>query len=206
MFPSTYYENAGDYSHDYFTGIAEATASVDRAEVARAATLLQDVIARKGAVFACGNGGSAAIANHLTCDCLKGIRNGTDVRPNVYSLSSTVELITAIANDFSYDKVFSFQLESHGRDGDLLIAISSSGNSPNILEALHLAREIGMKSIAMTGFSGGEAAKLADVSLWVKAQNYGIVEDVHQSLMHILAQFARQQHLTDKSLIGKTKF
>lgn len=90
--------------------------------------------------------------------------------------------------------------------GDLLIAISSSGSSPNILEALRRARELGMKSIAMTGFSGGEAAQLADVNLWVKADNYGIVEDVHQSLMHILAQYARQQHMKERSSIGTVKF
>ncbi|SIO59014.1 D-sedoheptulose 7-phosphate isomerase [Burkholderia sp. GAS332] len=206
IFPSAYYEDCGKFSEDYFAGIAKATASVDRTEITRAAALLKDVIERNGTVFACGNGGSAAISNHLTCDCLKGIRNGTTVKPNVYSLASTVELITAIANDFAYDQIFSFQLESHGKEGDLLIAISSSGSSPNILEALRRARELGMKSIAMTGFSGGEAAQLADVNLWVKADNYGIVEDVHQSLMHILAQHARQQYMKDRSSIGTVKF
>lgn len=117
IFPSAYYEDCGKFCDDYFTEIAKATASVDRTEITRAAALLEDVIKRNGTVFACGNGGSAAISNHLTCDCLKGIRNGTTVKPNVYSLASTVELITAIANDFSYDKVFSFQLESHGKGG-----------------------------------------------------------------------------------------
>lgn len=206
IFPGSYYEDCGEFCDDYFTGVAKAAASVDRAEIVRAAALLKSVVDQGGTVFACGNGGSAAISNHLTCDCLKGIRNGTSAKPNVFSLASTVELITAIANDFSYDKVFSFQLESHGKKGDLLIVISSSGSSPNIIEALHRAKEMGIKTIAMTGFSGGEAARLADVNLWVKADNYGIVEDVHQSLMHILAQHARQQYITDKSSIAKLKF
>lgn len=205
LFPTQHYSDCADFSDDYFALYGEASASVDRAEIRRAAALLQDVIARNSTVFACGNGGSAAISNHLMCDCLKGIRNGTNVKPNVYSLASTVELITAIANDFSYDKIFSFQLESHAKPGDLLIVISSSGCSANIVQALHRAKEMDMKSIAMTGFTGGEANELADVSLWVKASNYGVVEDVHQSLMHILAQHARQQYI-ERALIGKTKF
>nr|WP_198155222.1 SIS domain-containing protein [Candidatus Burkholderia verschuerenii] len=178
---------------------------LDRSEIHRASALFREVVERGGTVFVCGNGGSAAISNHLTCDCLKGVRNGTDIKPNVYSLASTVELITAIANDFSYDQIFSFQLESHANAGDLLIVISSSGGSPNIVQALRCAKEMGVQTIAMTGFDGGAANELADVKLWVKAHNYGVVEDIHQSLMHILAQHTRQQYV-DRESIGKIKF
>ncbi|OGN67997.1 MAG: hypothetical protein A3K57_03220 [Caulobacterales bacterium RIFOXYA1_FULL_67_7] len=121
-------------------------------------------------------------------------------------MSATVELVTAIVNDIGVEQMFSFQLESLASSGDVLVAISSSGASPNIISALKTAREMGMKTIAMTGFSGGAASELADVSLYVKAENYGIVEDTHQSLMHILAQYMRQSNMDQPELLGSLKF
>jgi phosphoheptose isomerase len=159
-----------------------------------------------GTIYSCGNGGSAAIANHLACDCLKGIRNGSSLMPRVVSLAATVELITAIANDLSYEQIFAFQLSSLAKPGDLLIAISSSGESPNILSALNWAKANGVGSISMTGFAGGQAASLADVNLHVGATNYGVVEDMHQSFMHLLAQYVRHKHLVDATSLGQVKF
>jgi len=205
-FPSRAYEDGGAYASDYFSQLAAAAATVDTTQLGRACEMLGQVVSDGGTVFSCGNGGSAAVANHLVCDCLKGARSGTDIRPRVHSLSATVELITAIANDMSYEGIFSYQLESNARPGDLLIAISSSGMSPNILAAIRSAKSLGLKTVAMVGFSGGEAAALADIHLWVRAENYGIVEDVHQSLMHILAQFLRQSRIINAQLIGTTKF
>ena len=157
-------------------------------------------------IFSCGNGGSAAISNHLVCDCMKGVRTNSWLKPRVNSLSATVELITAIANDIGVNDIFSHQLTSLASEGDVLIAISSSGASPNIIKALEAARDMKMSTIAMTGFSGGQAARLADISLHVDMENYGIVEDAHQSLMHILAQYLRHSHLTDSSQLGFLKF
>jgi phosphoheptose isomerase len=206
FFPSRLYPDAGAYAADYFSAIASAASSVDAAQLRRAGELVEQTVARDGVIYACGNGGSAAIANHLACDCLKGIRTGTDIRPRVASLSTTVELITAIANDTSYEQIFAFQLSSLAKPGDLLIAISSSGQSPNIVSALNWAKENGVGTIAMTGFSGGEAAKIADVNLHVPAENYGVVEDVHQSFMHLLAQYVRHKRLTDAPSLGQVKF
>ena len=206
IFPNRPFDHAADYADAYFARLAEAAASVDRAALDRAAALITAAAQEGRRIYLCGNGGSAAIANHLVCDCLKGIRNESTLRPEVVSLSTTIELITAIGNDLGYDQIFSYQLESLGRPGDVLMAISSSGNSPNILAAIQAARAIGMTVIAMTGFDGGAAARMADVSLHVRAENYGLVEDVHQALMHLLAQFIRQQHLADPSTIGRIKF
>ncbi|HEX7752572.1 MAG TPA: SIS domain-containing protein [Novosphingobium sp.] len=206
IFPNRPFDHAADYADAYFARLAEAAASVDRAALDRAAALITAAAQEGRRIYSCGNGGSAAIANHLVCDCLKGIRNESTLRPEVVSLSTTIELITAIGNDLGYDQIFSYQLESLGRPGDVLMAISSSGNSPNILAAIQAARAIGMTVIAMTGFDGGAAARMADVSLHVRAENYGLVEDVHQALMHLLAQFIRQQHLADPSTIGRIKF
>ena len=157
-------------------------------------------------IYSCGNGGSASIANHLVCDCLKGSRTDSTIRPMVHSLSSPIELITAIANDMSVTEIFSYQLQSLGKKDDVLISISSSGTSPNIVEALKTAKSLGMTTIAMSGFGGGESRTLADVSLHVPADNYGMVEDAHQSLMHILAQYLRQAHIDDDEKLGKIKF
>jgi len=205
-FPGKIYEGAGLYLDDYFDLVRAAAASVARARVQAAAELLLETIDCEGMIYCCGNGGSAAIANHLACDCLKGARTGASIRPKVHSLSATIELITAIANDIGYEDIFSFQLASLAKPGDLLIAISSSGASPNIVSALRWARESRVRTIAMTGFAGGAAAELADVVLHVDAQNYGVVEDVHQSLMHALAQYIRHRRLTDPGQLGQMKF
>jgi phosphoheptose isomerase len=206
LFPSEIFTDAGRYLDSYASQVSAAFASVDRNRLRDAAECLRTAIAAGQTLFSCGNGGSCAIANHLNCDFLKGVQQGTGLRPRVVSLSSNTETITAIANDISFDEVFALQLRSLGRPGDVLIAITSSGNSPNILEALTWARENGLRTIAMTGFDGGAARTLAEIPLHVAAENYGVVEDVHQSLMHLLAQYLRQTHLIDPAAIGKEKF
>ncbi|MBW8812417.1 MAG: SIS domain-containing protein [Caulobacterales bacterium] len=206
FFPDRLFDDAGAYATAYFDLYRNAAASVDAGALARAGELVGQTVAEGRAIYSCGNGGSAAIANHLACDCLKGIRTGTALRPKVFSLSTTVELITAIANDMSYEDVFSFQLSSLAQPGDLLIAISSSGSSPNIVKALTWAKDNGLRTLAMTGFSGGASASIANVSLHVQAENYGVVEDIHQSLMHLLAQYTRHRNLTDPADLGRQKF
>jgi len=205
-FPSQRYGDAGAYAAAYFDLITQGAARIDYDKLAQAGVLLAERAAARRTIFSCGNGGSAAIANHLVCDCLKGIRTGTALKPKVQSLSATIELMTAIVNDIGPDEMFSFQLESLGEPGDVLIAISSSGASPNIIRALQWAKDNGLSTIAMTGFSGGEAAKLADISLHVPMENYGVIEDMHQSFMHILAQYLRHSHLTDPATLGVVKF
>jgi phosphoheptose isomerase len=164
--------------------------------------ILIDTYTRGNMVFSCGNGGSASIANHLQCDHLKGIRTSTDIAPRVVSLSASVELLTAIANDTSYEDVFAYQLQSQSAEGDALIAVSSSGQSANIVRALAWARGNGVQTIALTGFGGGESRAIADVSIHVDAANYGIVEDMHQAIMHALAQYIRQSRMTQDSIAG----
>ena len=116
------------------------------------------------------------------------------------SLSATVELITAIANDVEYAEIFAHQLKNAARPGDVLVTISSSGDSENIVRALAWARDNGMTTIALSGFSGGRSAAVADISLHVAAENYGVVEDVHQALMHVLAQYVRMSEVPAEML------
>ncbi len=158
IFPDRLYDDPAHYLDAYASHIGTALAGVSRPLVLKAASLLDAAMKRGATIFVCGNGGSAAIANHLVCDCVKGVQTGTAMKPKVHSLSSNIEILTAIANDFAYDQVFSYQLGSFARAGDVLIAISSSGNSPNILNALRWAQANGVASVAMTGFEGGAAA------------------------------------------------
>jgi len=199
-FPAVPYARASKYFDGYAAELARAVSSVDPAALDRAAGILADAYDRGARVFSCGNGGSAAIANHLQCDHIKGIRNGTDLTPRVLSLSNNVELLTAIANDLAFDEVFAYQLRSQAAPGDVLIAISSSGRSPNIVRAVTWARENGVYTIALTGFDGGDARRLADVALHADITNYGVVEDLHQSLMHALAQYIRQSRMTPDAI------
>lgn len=205
-FPDRLIPDAGSYADEYFQRLAAAAATVDRGKIAAAGKLMAEIIQNGGRIYSCGNGGSAAIANHLVCDCLKGIRTGTDIKPKVHSFSTTVELLTAIVNDIGSEEMFSFQLESMGEAGDLLIAISSSGSSPNIVRAIETAKRMNIRTIAFTGFNGGRSRLEADVSLHVDCENYGIIEDVHQSLMHILAQYARHRQLAKPEQLGEVKF
>jgi phosphoheptose isomerase len=191
-FPDQPYPDAGSYAAAYRDAIVRAWQSLDPAALDRAAGLLDDAIRAGRIIYACGNGGSAAISNHLLCDMLKGVQTDTALRPKVISLAH-LELVTAIANDIAYEEVFVYQLRTMAAAGDVLITISASGNSENIVRAIEWARANGVKSIAMTGFSGGRSAPLADVNLHVEAQNYGVAEDVHQGLMHCLSQYLRQR-------------
>jgi D-sedoheptulose 7-phosphate isomerase/D-glycero-D-manno-heptose 1,7-bisphosphate phosphatase len=194
-FPRARYESAGLFAQDYAAEIAQALATVDLGAMDRAAKLLGAAYEREAAVFACGNGGSASISNHLQCDHVKGVRIGTGLRTRVMSLSTNIELLSAVANDIGYDAVFEFQLESQARPGDVLVVVSSSGRSPNIVRALEWAQAHDVQSIALTGFAGAPARDLATVSIHVQCDNYGVIEDAHQACMHLLAQYVRQYHL-----------
>ena len=204
-FPDQKFSDIAGYCDAYFEQTKSAAASVDREKLSQAAALLEESYGKGATLYVCGNGGSAAISNHLVCDHLKLIRTDTDLIARVVSLSATIETITAIANDISYDDVFVYQIESLGQKGDVLMTISSSGDSENVVRAATWARENGLTVISLTGFTGGRTAKISDINLHVGSNNYGVIEDVHQSLMHILAQFIRQKQMTEP-LIQDRKF
>ena len=156
-FPVAPHANAGSYFDAYADEISRAAKTIEPEALDRAGALLIEAYARGSRVFSCGNGGSASIANHMQCDHVKGVRTATDLAPRVQSLSTNVELLTAIANDMGYENVFVYQLQSQAEPGDVLVAVSSSGRSPNIVQALTWARDHGLRTIAITGFDGGAA-------------------------------------------------
>src|SRR5580693_10443538 len=195
-FPIGPYVSAASYFDAYAEEMSRAAKSIEPAGLERAATILTEAYLRGARMFSCGNGGSASIANHMQCDHVKGIRTATDLSPHVLSLSTNVELLTAIANDTCYENIFVYQLQSQSGPGDVLLAVSSSGRSPNIVHALTWARDHGLRTIAVTGFDGGAARTVAEVAIHVDGANYGVIEDLHQGIMHALAQYIRQSRMT----------
>lgn len=189
-----------EYLNDYAVRLADGIRSVNRTSLELAEIEITKAIQNRRTIYVCGNGGSAAISDHFLCDHSKGIHIDTDMRPKIVSLPSCAPIVTAIANDISYDDVFSYQLKMFADPDDLLIVISSSGNSTNIIKALEQANEIGMNTIAFVGFEGGKAVEIANIPLHVKQYNYGIVEDAHQALMHILAQQIRLKYLNKSTI------
>jgi D-sedoheptulose 7-phosphate isomerase len=202
-FPNAHYQTIREYFEAYRNEIVRSWSTIDPAAVTAAAEILRNCIERDSIIFACGNGGSAAIANHLLCDFQKGIQTDTAMLPRVVSLSAHLELLTAIANDICYEDVFVYQLKTMARPGDILLAVSSSGNSENIVRAMQWAKQNGIPTIAMVGFDGGRSADLADVAIHVAATNYGTVEDVHQSTMHLLAQYLRQSRMSAEQIANR---
>jgi phosphoheptose isomerase len=201
-FPNHPYDEIGSYTLDYFDLHHAASETLNISELTRASEVLTRCYQAGEWLFVCGNGGSAAIANHFVCDHLKLIATGTAIKPKVYSLSSNIEIQTAIANDISYDDVFAYQLGNLAANRDVLTVVSASGNSENVIRALATAKEIGMTTIAMTGFSGGTCRERADISLHFDCNNYGIVEDLHLCTMQILAQFIRNTAMTHEDILG----
>jgi phosphoheptose isomerase len=183
------FESIGAHVKDYTDALSSALLSIDWDQLELAISEIESARLRRARIWLAGNGGSAAIADHLLCDWVKGTFTAAQGPIHVHSLVSSTALFTACANDFGYDACFERQIEMQAQSGDLLVCISSSGNSANILAALRKARSMGVKTIALTGFSGGESARLADISLHLAAYNYGVVEDCHQILMHNIAQY-----------------
>ena len=182
-------KNIDNFFNNYLNNITKSLLKVNKTKLNKAADEILKTIKRKGTIFVCGNGGSAAISNHYICDFLKYLRQKTSLKPKIISLSNNVETLTAISNDLDYRYVFSYQAESLCEKNDLILIISSSGNSKNILEILKFSKKNKIKTIGFSGFSGGKLRKACDISVHVNVKNYGIAEDSHHILMHIILQY-----------------
>lgn len=181
-------ETISGYLQEYSNALNQAVTKVSPKELEKAFQFIKQASESGKVIYVAGNGGSAAIADHLCCDFTKGTyTQGNCLK--TFSLTAHTALLTALANDFSYEESFSKQIEMLGSDKDCLILISSSGNSPNVLRAAEMAKKQNIKTIGLTGFSGGELGKVVDAHLHVPFNNYGLVEDAHQTLMHVLAQY-----------------
>ncbi len=179
---------------DYWQEVARIAAAVDILALKRAADELLSCQARERVVFAIGNGGSAATASHFTCDLAKGTRRGGPPTFRTLALTDNVPVMTAWANDYSFERVFAEQLVSLAQPGDVLVAISVSGTSPNIVSAVKEARALGLSVISLTGRTGGKLAGMSDVTVTVPSDSMEVVEDAHLIVSHSLC-VATREHL-----------
>jgi D-sedoheptulose 7-phosphate isomerase len=178
---------------DYTARLNATLERFDWAPVERLAYELLDCWQTGRQVFFAGNGGSGGNANHLANDFLYALSKTAGSGLRVHSLSANPSVITCLANDEGYDQVFSLQLAVLARKGDVLIAFSGSGNSPNIVRALQEAKTIGMTSYAVLGFSGGKAKAIADVPIHFAIDDMQISEDAQTIIGHMLMQWLYAQ-------------
>jgi D-sedoheptulose 7-phosphate isomerase len=196
-------ETRVDFVGDYFTGLKQVIDSVDPLQVAALIEELQKAYDADQQVFIIGNGGSASTASHMACDLAKTVLgklpNKTTKRFRVMSMTDNVSLITALSNDFGFEHVFTEQLQLFARKGDLLIVITGSGNSPNLICAVELARNMGLRTAGLLGFDGGKIQPLLDTPVLVPNYSYGYVEDVHVIFDHLItAWFCKQFHVPER--------
>lgn len=164
-------------------------ATLDLTAIEQVAQLLDAQCQQGKTVWCIGNGGSAATASHISADMSWGRRASGEARPNAVSLVSNVPLFSALGNDVGYENVFVEQLKGPFREGDVVVAISASGNSENVLRAVQFANDNGGSSIGMTGFDGGKLMDLSQICIHVPSPVgvYELVEDVHHTVCHMLA-------------------
>ncbi len=160
--------------------------ALDVNEINAALNLLLETFENGNTVFVFGNGGSSATASHFQNDFNKGVSEHTEKKFNFQCLNDNVATVMAVANDIGFEEVFRFQLIGHMRPGDVVLAISGSGNSRNVINAVEYAKEQGAKVIGLTGFGGGKLKELSDVSLHVPVNSMQITEDIHMVFDHLM--------------------
>jgi D-sedoheptulose 7-phosphate isomerase len=180
-------------SKAYFDGIGEVLSRLPFHEVDRIAEALFEAYRQGRTTYLLGNGGSAALASHLACDLAKGTIAGGGKRFRAVALTDNVALMTAWANDFQFEGIFAEQLLNVVEAGDVVMAITTSGNSPNVVKALQVAREAGAFNIGITGFQGGKIRELCDLCLVVPSENVQFIEDAHLCAAHAVFSTIRQK-------------
>ena len=178
-----------DYTKEYIDRLEQGLRAIDSAAIADVVEALERARVEQRTLFIIGNGGSAATASHMANDLQKLASQGKEVPYRAIALTDNVPLITAWGNDEDYTAVFFRQLEALAWAGDVLIAITGSGNSPNILRAMEWAKVVGLTTIALLGFDGGRAKDLADHVLLFPEDHYGRIEDAHMILEHMIANY-----------------
>ncbi len=172
--------------HAYLKTLTDTLPHVPREPLEAIVTVLQRARREGKRVFLMGNGGSAATASHLVNDLLKGTTQPGQPRFKVIGLADNVATLTAYANDTSYEMIFAEPLAALAEPGDVVIALSGSGNSPNVLRAMDTAQALGLTRIGLTGFAGGKLKAKCDVCVVVPSDSMQIIEDVHLAILHAI--------------------
>jgi D-sedoheptulose 7-phosphate isomerase len=177
-----------EYFVDYCTGLSKALEGVSIERFEEFVHLLETAYEEGRQVFLMGNGGSGTTASHFACDLNKGVSYGRQKRFRVISLNDNVPILMAYANDVSYEDVFVEQLKNFLRPGDLVVGISGSGNSPNILKAIAYANSVGAHTVGLCGFDGGKLASMVRTPILAPVHDMQKAEDVHMILLHAIMQ------------------
>ena len=180
---------ATSFPHAYKSDLLEAIETLDLEKVNQAIAILAQARDEARRIFVCGNGGSASTASHFACDMVKGASFNRDKRFRIMALTDSLPTITAYSNDISYECVFVEQLKNFAEAGDVLLAISGSGNSPNVLRAVEYANSIGCRTVALTGRNGGQLGPLAQLNIQASHPHMGRIEDLHMIVMHMIGYY-----------------
>ncbi|MCL2317492.1 MAG: SIS domain-containing protein [Methanomassiliicoccaceae archaeon] len=187
-------EGNRSYAEGYLAELTATLGKVDLSAVDAAIELLVKAHKKGSRVFTAGNGGSSATASHIVCDFNKGISGSTDDKFELVCLSDSIPTITAIANDIGYEDIFVYPLKGRMKKGDVLIAISGSGNSKNVLKAAEYTKSMGNKVIAFTGFDGGKLLKMADINIHFPLHDMQKSEDAHMIFLHLIARAIAEKY------------
>jgi D-sedoheptulose 7-phosphate isomerase len=183
--------HTGEAISAYLNEMRTTLTNLPMEEIERLVNVLREARSQKKRVFLFGNGGSAATASHLACDLTKGTSTNGRPRLRAIALTDNVPLISAWANDSSYDNIFAQQLQDHVEPGDIAIGISGSGKSRNVLNGIMMARSAGATTVGLTGFDGGDLKSLVDLCIVVPDNSMDQVEDVHLMLGHVITSCLR---------------
>jgi D-sedoheptulose 7-phosphate isomerase len=177
------------FPHLYKTDVLKAIETIDLEKVDQAIQILIRARDEDRHVFVCGNGGSASTSSHFVCDMVKGASYNRHKRFRIMALTDSLPTITAYSNDVGYECIFVEQLKNFAQPGDVLVAISGSGNSPNVLRAVEYAHSIGCRTIALSGRNGGALGPLAELNIQASNPHMGRIEDVHMIVMHMICYY-----------------
>ena len=174
------------FLEQYRNELLQAIGSLDLQKVGEAIQILTRARDEGRRIFVCGNGGSASTASHFATDLVKGASYGRSSRFRVLALTDSLPTITAYSNDVGYESVFVEQLKNFAEPGDVVVAISSSGNSPNVLRVVEYGNSIGCRTIALTGRDGGSLGPLAELDIRISHSHTGRIEDLHLIVLHMI--------------------
>ena len=179
----------------YKAALLGALETVDLEKVAQAIEIFRQARQQSRRIFVCGNGGSASTASHFVCDMLKGASYGKRARFRIMALTDSLPTITAYSNDVGYECVFVEQLKNFAEPGDVVMAFSGSGNSPNVLRAVEYGNALGCRTVALTGRDGGKLGPMAELNLQVWEPHMGRIEDAHMVVMHMICYYFMEERL-----------
>lgn len=171
---------------NYFNLLKQSVDGLDRKAIISFVDLLLEARKNGNNIYIMGNGGSASTASHFTCDFNKGLSYKKDIRFKMICLNDNIATMLAYSNDLGYENVFVEQLKNFLKKDDVVIGISGSGNSKNILNAIEYANDLGAKTVGLTGFDGGKLKNIVDVSIHADVNNMQVAEDVHMTICHML--------------------